>query len=135
MNRFHLFVVAIAVVLASAAASAQTSAPVYVPFSFTANHQILPSGLYKVSMLSDRFIAFIDSRSGRTEKVIMSRPETGNRIETLGGLIFISTGHRYVLKEVRMTGSSLHSVLVVQPKPEPQAAKNATDTTFEIAFK
>ena len=117
------------------AAFAQTSEPVYVPFSFTADRQVMPSGFYQVSILSDQYVAFIDTKSGRAEKIVMVRPETSNKIDPLGGLIFYSTGSRNILKEVRMTGSSMHSVLVVQPKREPLAAKNATETTLKIAMR
>ena len=135
MNRLHMLLIAIVVMLAATAASAQISAPVYVPFAFTANHQYLPAGTYRVEMLSDRFVAFVDSQTGTTERIVMVRPESGTRIEPIGGLVFASYGSRYVLREVRMTGSSLHSVLIIQPKPEPTSAKNASGSTFEIAIR
>jgi hypothetical protein len=122
-------------VLFPVAVTAQTSAPVYFPFSFTANHQVLPAGIYKISLLSDRYLAFIYSNTGKTAKVVMVFPEEGNKIESLGGLIFQSSGHRYILREAWMTGSSMHSLLIVQPKNEPQAARNSIATTFEIAMR
>ena len=136
MNRhFSMLLIATVVGLGGVATSAQTSAPVYVPFAFSANHQLLPAGTYKVELLSDRYVAFIDSQTGKTERIVMVRPEEGSRIESVGGLVFASYGSRYVLKEVRMTGSSMHSELAIQPKPEPLAAKNASVSIFEIAMK
>jgi hypothetical protein len=136
MNRqFAILAGVLAVVAFTLTASAQTGASVYVPFSFTANHQVLPAGFYKVSVLSDRYLAFIENKTGWTEKVVMVRPEAGNKIESRGKLIFSTTGHRWALNEVRIPGSSMHSVLTILPKPEHQAAKNAADTTLEIAMK
>jgi hypothetical protein len=139
MNRFSTLLIAAVVSLGAVAASAQMSAPVYVPFSFTANHQLLPAGTYKVELLSDRFVAFINSETGKTERIILVRPEAGSRIEPIGGLVFLSYGGRtdgrYILKEIRMTGSSMHSKLAIQPKPEPLSAKNATGSTFEISMR
>jgi len=135
MNRSHMLLIAIVFMLASTAASAQISAPVYVPFAFTANHQHLPAGVYKVELLSDRFVAFVDSQTGKTERIVMVRPQAGPHIESIGGLVFASYGSRYVLREVRMTGSSMHSELAIQPKPEPLNAKNQTGSTFEISMR
>jgi hypothetical protein len=139
-RRFHMLLIITILGLAASAASAQISAPVYVPFNFIANHQLLPAGTYKVELLSDRFVAFINNETGKTERIVMVRPETGSRIESVGGLVFLSyvgrsPDDRYVLKEVRMTGSSMHSELAIQPKPEPLSAKNASVSTFEIAMR
>jgi hypothetical protein len=135
-RQFAILAAAVFVVLAATlTASAQTSAPVYVPFSFTANHQILPPGFYRVSLLSDRYLAFINSKTGRTERVVMIRPEAGNKIESSGGLIFHSSGRHYTLEQISMAGSSMHSVLTIQAKPERHVVKNATETTLEIAMK
>jgi len=134
MNRFHMLLIAIAVMLAAMAASAQVSAPVYVPFAFTANHQYLHAGTYKVELVSDRFVAFVNSQTGTTERIVMVRPEPGPRIETVGGLVFLSYGRRYVLKEVHMAGSSMRSTLAIQPKPEPLSAQGRA-STVELALR
>ena len=134
-RRFSMLLIATVVSLGAVATSAQTSAPVYVPFAFSANHQLLPAGTYKVGLLSARYVAFIDSQTGKTSGSSWSVRKQGTRIESVGGLVFASYGSRYVLKEVRMTGSSMHSELAFQPKPEPLSAKNPTGSTFEIAMK
>ena len=91
--------------------------------------------LIRLSSCPIAIVAFIDSQTGKTERIVMVRPEAGTRIESVGGLVFASYGSRYVLKEVRMTGSSMHSELAIQPKPEPLRAMNSTGTTFEIAMR
>ena len=141
MSRYSsILLIATLFSMGAEAASAQTSAPVYVPFAFVANHQVLPAGTYKVELLSDRFLAFVNNENGKTERIIMVRPEPGSRIEPVGRLVFLSfigrgNDDRYILKEVRMAGSSMHSALAVQPKPEPLSAKNTGAPTFEIAMK
>lgn len=136
MNRCFSRLVLVAVVgLGAVAASAQISGPVYVPFVFTANHYLLPGGAYKVERLSGSFVALIDNETGNTRGIVLVRPEQGTRIESVGRLVFASYGSTYVLKEVRMTGSSMHSELAVQPKPEPNSAKSSTKPTFTLAMR
>jgi hypothetical protein len=136
MNRYFSTLLLVALLgLGAVAASAQISAPVYVPFAFTANHHLLPAGTYKVELLSDHFVAMIDSQTGKSKGIVLVRPEAGTRIEPVGGLVFASYGSTYVLKEVRMTGSSTHSELAVQPKPEPLSAKSSTKSTFTVAMR
>jgi hypothetical protein len=136
MNRcFSTLLLVAAVGLGAVAASAQISARVYVPFAFKANHLLLPIGTYSVERLSDNFVALIDSKTGKTRGIVLVRPEAGTRTESVGSLVFASYGSTYVLKELRMPGSSMHSELAAQPRPEPLAAKNASVSTFEIALR
>ena len=136
MNRCFSTLLLVAVVgLSAVAASAQISNPVYVPFAFKANHHLMPAGVYKVERLSDSFVALIDSKTGKTKGIVLVRPEAGPRIESIGGLVFASYGSTYVLKEVRMSGSSIHNELAIQPKLEPLAARNSTKSTFTMAMR
>lgn len=118
-------------------ATAQTSAPVQIPFAFTANHQLVPMGYYKIQQLSDRFLAFIDANTGRTQSIVMVRPESGSAIETRGRLVFQSSGNRYYLRQVKMAGTSVRSELIMQYSFEQDTAKNQTPvlSTVEIAMK
>lgn len=118
-------------------ASAQATGTIYIPFAFTANHQLVPSGSYKVDMLSDRYLALIDSKTGTTRTVLLVRPEQGPNISARTGFVFHGAGERYFLKEVKIAGSSMRSELAVQPKPEPVVAKGAAleSSTIEIAMK
>jgi hypothetical protein len=133
----NLLLVAFAIGAISTAASAQATGTIYIPFAFTANHQHVPSGFYKVDLLSDRYLALIDSKTGATQTVLMVRPSQGTKISQRTGFVFYFSGQRYYLKEVKVAGSSMHSEMAVQPKPEPTLAKGATpeSSTIEIAEK
>jgi hypothetical protein len=136
-NVANLLLVALALSLGSAVASAQVTGNVYIPFAFTANHQQVPSGFYKVDLLSDRFLALISSKTGATQTVLMVRPAQEAKISERSGLAFYFSGQRYYLKEVKIAGSSVLSELAVQPKPERTLAKGAAQegTTIEVAEK
>ena len=117
--------------------SAQATGTIYIPFAFTANHQLVPAGSYKVDLLSDRYLALIDSKTGTTRTVLLVRPEEGPNISARSGFVFHGSGERYFLKEVKIAGSSMRSELAVQPKPEPVMAKGGAleSSTIEIAIK
>ena len=117
--------------------AAQATGTIYIPFAFTANHQLVPAGSYKVDLLSDRYLALIDSKTGTTRTVLLVRPEQGPNISARSGFVFHGSGDRYFLKEVKIAGSSMRSELAVQPKPEPVVAKGAAleSSTVEIAMK
>jgi hypothetical protein len=133
----HLLLIALVVSITSTTASAQAAGTIYIPFAFTANHQHVPSGFYKVDLLSDRYLALIDSKTGVTKTVLMVSPVQGTKISTRTGFVFYFSGQRYYLKEVKVAGSSMHSELAVQPRPEPTLAKGAAPegSTIEIAAK
>ncbi|MDR3752043.1 MAG: hypothetical protein P4K94_11210 [Terracidiphilus sp.] len=118
-------------------AAAQTSAHVRVPFAFTANHQLVPAGYYKVELLSDRFVAFIDVKTGMTQSILMVRPESEPAIETRSRLVFMTTGNRYYLREVKVAGTSVHSELTMQYRFAEDVAKIQLPaaSTIEIAMK
>ena len=129
---------AVAVVLLySTNATAQATGTIYTPFAFTANHQLVPSGSYKVDLLSDRYLALIDCKTGTTRTVLMVRPEQGQKVSARSGFVFHVSGQRYYLKEVKIAGSSMRSELAVQPRPELVLAKSAApdNSTIEIAMK
>jgi hypothetical protein len=128
--------IALAVSFASTTASAQPAGTIYVPFAFTANHQHVPPGFYKVDLLADRYLALIDSKTGTTRTVLLVRPEQGQNVSARSGLVFHFSGVRYYLKEVKIAGSSMRSELAVQPKPERTMANGAAPeaSTIEIAM-
>jgi hypothetical protein len=128
---------ALSLICSATSASAQATGTIYIPFAFTANHQLVPSGFYKVDLLSDRYLALIDSKTGTARTVLLVRPEQGSNISARTGFVFHGSGARYVLKEVKIAGSSMRSELAVQPKPEPVVAKGAPleSSTIEIAGK
>jgi hypothetical protein len=132
-----LIVVVFGLLSTATPAAAQTSASVRIPFAFTANHQQVPAGSYKVELLSDRFLALIDVKTGKTQTIVMVRPESGPAIETNSRLVFMTTGDRYYLREVKLAGSSLRSELIMQYKFEKDIARNQLPaaSTVEIAMK
>ncbi len=134
----HLLLIALAagLLLAGAYASAQSKATVYIPFAFTANHQTMPAGHYTLELLSDRFLCFSDSRTGKHQAVIMVQPELGNYIETRGRLRFQSRADRHYLTEIRFAGSSTHSRPVVSRSLAKELASNPpSDSSTEVAMK
>lgn len=134
MNRFYVLVIALVVSLAAAAASAQSSGKIYIPFAFTANHQMVPAGSYKAELLSDRYLALINEKTGRTETILMVRPDINGTVNGRSALVFHVSGHRYYLKEVKFAGTNMRSQLAVQPKVELQVAKDK-QATLEVAMK
>lgn len=121
---------------AAISASAQTTTSVTVPFGFSADHQNVPAGSYKVQLLSDRFLSFCNIKTNKTQ-VVMVRPESGQIIETQGRLVFQRHDGQLFLKQVWIAGTSMHSELYVNTKPERTLAKEIQppDSTFELAFK
>ena|SRR5258708_6586304 len=122
--------------LAAVNASAQDSAHVKVPFAFVANHQSVPAGYYKV-LSSDNLLTLIDAQTGTVQAMFLVRHETGAAIESKGMLTFKMSGGRHILSEVQFAGSSTHSRLLVQAKPERLSASQPTSsvTTVELAMK
>jgi hypothetical protein len=133
----HALLIGLTVGMVSVSASAQATGSIYIPFAFTANHQNVPAGFYKVDLLSDRYLALIDSKTGATQTVLLVRPEQGSKISERSGFVFHLSGSRYYLKEVKIAGSSMRSELAIQPKFEPAMAKGeASDrSTLEIAMR
>ena len=128
--------VAMGLLCAGVSASAQTSTSVTIPFGFSANHQNVPAGSYKVQLLSDRFLSLRNIKTNKTQ-VVMVRPELGHVVETQGRLVFERHDGRLFLKQVWIAGTSMHSELYVNTKPERTMAKEIPppDSTFELALK
>jgi len=121
---------------ASANASAQTTASVTIPFAFSADNQSVAAGTYKVELLSDRFLSLRNTATNQTQ-VLMVRPEAGPAIETRGRLTFLQDGSRKYLAQVWIAGTSMHSEMAVQHKPERSLAKGSAPrvSTIEVALK
>lgn len=134
MNRLHMLFIAVAMAMTSATAVAQDVQKIYIPFAFTANHQLVPAGFYKVDLMSDRFLALVNEKTGKTEKVLMVRPEIASVPSARSGFVFYVSGKRYYLKEVKIAGSSMRSELAIQPTIERKIAKNEKPATVEIAM-
>lgn len=124
------------ILLGTTAASAQSKASIYIPFAFTANHQTFAAGHYTLELLSDRFLCFTNTNTGRHQAVIMVQPEQADYIETRGRLRFlVHRDHRHLM-EVRFAGSSLHSAPVVQRSLARElATTQELHPTVDIAMK
>ena len=58
-------------------ASARKSAIVKIPFVFSANHELVPSGRYKVQLVSDHMLSLVDIRTGVQLNSLLVHPEPG----------------------------------------------------------
>ena len=121
------------VVTAARDASAQQKSYVNVPFAFTANHNLVPAGSYEVQA-SGSFLTLFNVGSRKVAAIVLIRKESGGAIETRGRMQFFVSGNRHVLTQVQFAGSSLHSILLGQPKRERTVASNGAPT-IEIAMK
>jgi hypothetical protein len=137
LNRYLLIAIAVGLLFTATHSAAQAGATFRIPFAFTANHQLVPAGYYKVELLSDRFLAFINEGTGRTETVLMVRPESGPAIETRSRLVFQSSVNRHYLREVKIAGTNIRSELMTQYRFEKDIAKNQLPaaSTVELATK
>ncbi len=121
------------VVLAAQDASAQNQSHVNVPFAFTANHHLMPAGYYEV-LSSEISLTLINVNSRKVAAILLTRKESGDAIETRGRMEFFVSGNRHVLTQVQFAGSSMHSILLGQPKKERIVAWNAA-LTIELAMR
>jgi hypothetical protein len=120
---------------AGANASAQTNASVNMPFAFSADNQFVPAGPYKVELLSDRYLSLRNIATNQTQ-ILMVRPAAGQAIETRGRMVFHQEGSRKYLAQVWLAGTSLHSEMAIQHKPERELAKtNTAPSKIELALK
>ena len=135
-NLILILSLATGLLCAHAAASAQSTVSVTIPFAFSANRQYVPAGTYKLELLSDRFLSLRNVATNHTQ-VLMVRPEAGQVIETRGRLVFQQDGSRKYLAQVWMAGTSLHSEMAVQHKRESESAKSrgTPASTVELALK
>jgi copper(I)-binding protein len=121
------------VVSAARDASAQNQSHVNVPFAFTANHHQMPAGYYEV-LASETSLTLVNVNSRKIEAIFLTRKESGDAIETRGRMEFYVSGSRHVLTQVQFAGSSMHSMLLGQPKRERIVARNAS-ATIELAMR
>jgi hypothetical protein len=118
------------------AASAQDSLEVNVPFAFSANHQHLPAGSYRVERLSERCVSIRDIKTART-MLVMVRPEEGRALESHSRLVFDRQGNQNYLTQVWIPGTSTYSKLTARPPQINQelAKHQPAHSTVEVASK
>jgi hypothetical protein len=138
-RRFALLpvlVTIVGVILIVPAASAQDSnaGSVNIPFSFVANHQVLPGGCYQVKLLSNAILTLANCQTGRTVG-LMVHTASGYPAVRHGSMVFRVSGSAYRLIQVRFPATNIQSDLSVQSKPERELAWDAANKTTEIAMK
>jgi hypothetical protein len=121
------------VIFAARHASAQNRSHVNVPFAFTANHHQMPAGYYEV-LASETSLTLLNVNSKEVRAILLIRRESGDAIETRGRMEFFVSGSHHVLTQVQFAETSMHSILLGQPKRERIVARNAS-ATIELAMK
>lgn len=114
-------------------AAAQSKLRINIPFAFTANHQHLPAGSYYVTWLGSGVIQ-IFNRETDDAQFLTVRPDQGRVVESSSRFVFMQDGRRYYLASVWIAGTSVHSEMVVQHRPErgTNMAKSSPIKTIEI---
>ncbi len=122
---------------AASRASAQKGALVTIPFTFEANHQVLPAGEYKVHVLTPRLISLIDTSQGTYQALLLVQPEQERAIETRGRMIFLRGDNRYFLTQIRFEGWNVHANFVLPASLTRELAKRTTSekSRIEIATR
>jgi hypothetical protein len=120
---------------AATLASAQSNLSIKIPFAFSAEHQTVPAGSYKVELLTDRYLSLRNAATHKTQ-VLMVRPEQGQAIETRSRMVFSREGSKNYLAQIWIAGTSVHSEIAVPHKPERQLAQGPAPaaSTIEVAF-
>jgi hypothetical protein len=128
--------VAAGLLCSAPSASAQTLMDVNVPFAFSAAHQHLPAGSYRIQLLSQCYVSIHDLKTARTI-VVMVRPEQGRNLESHSRLVFDRDGSQNSLTQVWGAGASGYSKLTAAPKFNQELAKQAhpAASTIELAAK
>ena len=129
-------VMAVFILGGSAKLVAQEKVRITIPFAFTANHQQLPAGPYYATWLTDRAIQLVNKQTGEAQFLTV-RPERGRAIETRSRFVFVQEGKRFYLGSVWMAGTSVHSEMTVQHRPEraQEMANAPAPKTIEIAAR
>jgi hypothetical protein len=117
-------------------ASAQTSLDFNVPFTFSAAHQQLPVGSYRVQLMSGCYMLIRNIKTARTI-VVMIRPEQGRYLESHSRLVFDRYGSQNYLTQVWTPNTNRYSKLTAAPKFHEELAKQVHPavSTIEVASK
>ena len=117
-------------------ASAQTSMDVNVPFAFSANHQYLPAGHYRVQLVSQCFLSIRNIKTASTI-VVMVRPEEGRLFESHSRLVFDRQGSQNYLTQVWTANTNSYSTLTSRPRydQELRTQVHPAPSTVEVAAK
>jgi hypothetical protein len=136
-TRVVYFAAAVAVMIGTMlsvpVASAQHASQVTIPFAFSANHQAFPPGHYRVVAEGDSYLTIA---STDTRKAAWLMVRTSRSFEPVGksSLVFLHDLRGYRLMTVRFAQGGVQSELAVQPRPEREIAKAATDASTSVGM-
>ena len=86
-----------------AAAQAQ-SVTANIPFSFSANDQKVPAGIYRISLQAPRYLSFVATQSTRKQYLMLVQPTGEQNSQDGGSLMFRRYGDSNYLYQVWMPG-------------------------------
>jgi hypothetical protein len=86
-----------------ATAQAQ-SVTVRIPFSFSANDQIVPAGTYRISLEAPRYLSFVNTQSTKKQYLMLVQPTGEQNSQDGGRLTFRRYADSNYLYQVWMPG-------------------------------
>lgn len=131
-----VFTALFVVMLVGPAAWAQNAARVTVPFAFTANHQVLSAGTYRVELQAENYIMFVNCESGKVAGMLVRSTNAYKKIGQ-GSLVFRVDKNKYELAHVRFAYTNVQSDLAgpTEIEREREMAASPTVRTVEIAMR
>jgi hypothetical protein len=99
---------------------AQTTLVADIPFAFTACHEQLPGGKYKVERLSgtNSNLLLVRGEDSRSSEIICTRDVQATRRSGTAKLIFNRYGDQYFLSEIWLAGRIIGNELVKSEREE-----------------
>jgi hypothetical protein len=138
-TRKVLFAGAVAVALGmmpmAPVASAQDAvSQVNIPFAFSANHQELPAGHYRVLMEAENVLRLVSYETGNSAGFVV---HSARSLQTSpkNSLVFLHDERGYELTTVRFGQGSVQTEATLQSKPGEEIVKNASKSRSEIGMR
>lgn len=125
-------VLATFLVFAMARTSAQKTSAAEIPFSFSADQQDLPAGIYGVRLFpTDRLVSLFNRKSGR-QALLPVRLESDRAIQIHGRLVFQRKGNHAILTQIWFASESIHVEFQFPPK---SLDRTKLSQSFEVPMK
>jgi len=99
-----------------AAAQAQ-SVTANIPFSFSANDQKVPAGIYRISLQAPRYLSFVATQSTRKQYLMLVQPTGEQNSQDGGRLTFRRHGDSNYLYQVWMPRRRRDQTTAARPRP------------------
>ncbi len=131
-----VFTVLFVVMLAGPAAWAQNAVRVSIPFAFSANHQVLPAGTYRVELQAENYIMFINCQTGKVAGLLVRSTGSSEKIGH-GSLVFWVSPSRNQLVQIKFANTNTQSDLAAPTslEREREMATGTVVRTVEIATR